>query len=182
MPCGLTLSVLLKVSSWFHKENRRNTQKPTLWLPRRTSLKQWRKLDYMRICHIWQNIWTLETRYEHLKTTKRNNQICDPRARSKMWSKKKFQTYIPIPSLWKYFFPLRRPSNSLSSVDADRRQAMTLVSHRWQRWNDTEIFTASARSLFISFWSEFCLIINNKSDQSQQMYNASFEPQKRLTS
>ena len=32
MPCGLTLSVLLKVSRLFHKENRRNTQKPTVWL------------------------------------------------------------------------------------------------------------------------------------------------------
>ena len=112
MPCGLTLSVLLKVSSLFLKENRRNTQKPTLWLPRRTSLKQWRKLDYMRICHIWQNIWTLETRYEHLKTTKRNNQICDPRALTKMWSKKKFQTYVPFenisfhPAVPQIHFPL----------------------------------------------------------------------------
>ena len=29
-------------------ENRKRTQKPTVWLPRRTSLKQWRKLDFKK--------------------------------------------------------------------------------------------------------------------------------------
>ena len=120
---------------------------------------------------IWQNMNTWKIKREAIKIAKQ---------------KRNFPNFPGSEFGGRYSFSPAFPQIHFPPGDADRRQAMTLVSHshshRWQRWNDAKIFTASASSLFISYLSELCLIVHNKSDHSQQMCSDIVDPQKRLTS